>query len=85
MKKVVTSATWFTTKGLQIENFNPSDFVFLVELQNTSGRHEDFAKRFGSKYTTMYNIITNHVALRVSRRFLGYDLQVQESQNGRVL
>ena len=67
----------------QITSFRRPDFFFLVELKNANGKCAEFAERFGDAGTAVY--VTKHVALVVQRTFLGHNLVVRESQDGRVL
>ena len=67
----------------QVTNYQMPDLLWLTELQNVRGKHDDFARRFLTPDTALY--ITSHVALVVRRRFLGHELRVRESQDGRVL
>ena len=60
-----------------------ADLTWYTEIQNTRLAHEEFAARFGSKGTAVY--VTAHVMLVVGRNFLGHELKVTESQEGRVL
>ena len=60
-----------------------ADLTWYTEIQNTRLAHEEFAARFGSKGTAVY--VTAHVMLVVGRNFLGHELKVTESREGRVL
>ena len=83
--KVTMLAPALQSDGLlsQATKYQVPDFLWLTELQNARDQHDDFAKRFLTPDTALY--VTSHVALIVQRRFLGHQLRVRESQDGRVL